>query len=133
MIATSEKELFVGLRWDVCKYKDELENTFHDERVGYPFYHYTGQDDTWNYSPITVALRVQTTDDIKKQLELDAELTEDEKEEETIPDVERLQTEIPHRECGGGPVVGEDGLLYEEINYDDEPANNEDRGQKDEL
>lgn len=71
---TREPVLFVGLRWDVCAYADELQNVFHDERPDAPFYHYTGDDDTWLYSPIAVALRVQTNVDAAIRRALDAEL-----------------------------------------------------------
>lgn len=60
---TDAKKLFFGLKWDVCAYGKELENVFYDEVPDMPFYHYTGSEtDSWDFSPITVALGVQTDD-----------------------------------------------------------------------
>lgn len=78
---TTEPELFVGLRWDVCAYAQELQNVFHDERPDAPFYHYTGDDDAWLYSPIAVALRVQTNVNAAIRSALDAELDRDESDD----------------------------------------------------
>ena len=94
---TDAKELFFGLKWDVCAYGKELENVFYDEVPDMPFYHYTGSEtDSWEYSPIAVALGVQTDDPgdksvPTKRVVFDKHTTTEQQEEEQDEEEEEEQ------------------------------------------